>query len=146
MAKKTDPIKVSEVQLSYQLEIQNDFLQAKPFLRWAGGKSRITKFLKKYVPRKFGRYWEPFLGSGALYFSIRPLSAYLSDSNADLINCYRFVRDYPEEIFLDLQNHAKQTSQDYYYSVREIYNNSQPSMEQAARFIYLNKTSTPGHK
>ncbi len=119
-------------------------ISLKPFLRWAGGKSRLTKFFKKYVPKEFGTYWEPFLGSGALYFSLSPKQAYLSDSNATLIDCYKYVRDYPEEIFSYLKKHKIRNSEKYYYQIRDIYNKSKPSIAQAARFIYLNKTSFNG--
>jgi DNA adenine methylase len=116
----------------------------KPFLRWAGGKSRITKLLADYVPEKFNRYWEPCLGSAALYFYLRPEKAYLSDSNSALIDCYNHVREYPEKIFNKLQEYRKRTSEDYYYEVRELYNKSSPSIEQSARFIYINKSNFNG--
>jgi DNA adenine methylase len=116
----------------------------KPFLRWAGGKSRITKLLAEYVPEKYNRYWEPFLGSGALYFYLRPEKAYLSDSNNALVDCYKHVREYPEKISKKLQDYKKRTSEDYYYEVRDLYNKSRPSVEQSARFIYLNKSNFNG--
>lgn len=116
----------------------------KPFLRWAGGKSRITKLLVDYVPDKFNRYWEPFLGSGALYFYLRPSKAYLSDSNSALVECYKHVKEYPEKISKKLQDYRKQSSEGYYYEVRDMYNKSRPSVEQSARFIYLNKSNFNG--
>lgn len=116
----------------------------KPFLRWAGGKSRITKLLADYVPEKYNRYWEPFLGSAALYFYLRPEKAYLSDSNNALIDCYKHVRDYPDKIFRKLQEYKKQTSENYYYEVRDLYNKLKPSIEQSARFIYINKSNFNG--
>jgi len=119
-------------------------IQVKPFLRWAGGKSRLTKYLKEYLPKEFGRYWEPFLGSGALYFCLFPTNAYLSDSNSDLISCFRYVRDYPQRISSYLFEHAERNSEEYYYYIRDIYNRSAQSVAQAARFIYLNKTSFNG--
>jgi len=116
----------------------------RPFLRWAGGKSRITKLLADYVPEKYNRYWEPFLGSGALYFYLRPEKAYLSDSNAVLVDCYKHVREYPVKISKKLQDYRRQTSEDYYYAVRDLYNKSRSSVEQSARFIYLNKSNFNG--
>lgn len=116
----------------------------KPFLRWAGGKSRITKLLADYVPEKYNRYWEPFLGSGALYFYLRPNKAYLSDSNSALVDCYKHVSEYPEKIFNKLQEYRKRTSEDYYYEVRDLYNKSKSSIEQSARFIYINKSNFNG--
>jgi len=116
----------------------------KPFLRWAGGKSRITKLLADYVPEKYNRYWEPFLGSAALYFYLRPKKAYLCDSNSALVDCFKHVREYPEKISKRLQAYKKQTSEDYYYEARDLYNKSRPSVEQSARFIYLNKSNFNG--
>lgn len=116
----------------------------KPFLRWAGGKSRLTKYIKKCIPKKYNNYWEPFLGSGALFFNILPNKSYLSDLNSDLITCYKYVRDYPEQIFEQLQNHQVKNSEEYYYTIRDIYNNGTESIGQSARFIYLNKSSFNG--
>lgn len=116
----------------------------KPFLRWAGGKSRITKLLADYVPEKYNRYWEPFLGSAALYFYLRPKKAYLSDSNKALVDCFNHVKEYPEEIHKKLQEYKKLTSEDYYYEVRDLYNKSKPSITQSARFIYINKSNFNG--
>lgn len=118
--------------------------QFKPFLRWAGGKSRSTKYIEKLVPQKYNNYWEPFLGSGALFFHLLPKKSFLSDINSDLISCYKFVRDYPDEIFNELQFHQERNSEEYYYIIRDIYNSSTESISQAARFIYLNKTNFNG--
>lgn len=123
---------------------------AKPLLRWAGGKSRIVKYLLSYLPEEdFGDYWEPFFGSGALFFALAPDRAYLSDSNSDLIACYEQVRNRPDVVFRHLRAHVSRTSEEYYYRVREAYNRSRlskrkSSAAQAARFIYLNRTSFNG--
>lgn len=120
-------------------------LSVKPFLRWAGGKSRITRHLLKYIPStQYGTYWEPFLGAAAMYFSLAPIHSYLSDSNPDLIHCYQQVRDHPDAVYRYLKEHMAKTSEEYYYQIRDIYNHSQPSIPQAARFIYLNKTCFNG--
>jgi DNA adenine methylase len=116
----------------------------KPFLRWAGGKSRIVKLLAQNVPSNYGKYWEPFLGSGALFFHLCHNSAYLSDSNRALIDCYRYIRDYPEESYDELEQLARNISEEHYLSVRTTYNSSKASVAQAARFIFLNKTSFNG--
>jgi len=100
--------------------------------------------LANYVPKSFGRYWEPFLGSAALYFFLRPSQACLSDSNSALIDCYKHVRDYPDEVFKKLQDYVRLTSEDHYYSIRTLYNKSRSSIAQSARFIYLNKTNFNG--
>ena len=117
---------------------------AKPFLRWAGGKRQIIRYLLQYVPNEFEQYWEPFLGAGAMFFALAPKRAHLSDSNSDLISCYKYVRDCPELVYHYLQNHLLKTSKEYYYRIRGVYNRSSHSVAQAARFIYLNKTSFNG--
>jgi DNA adenine methylase len=116
----------------------------KPFLRWAGGKSKVVQHLVQYVPSHYGAYWEPFLGAGALFFRLAPEAAYLSDLNEDLIECFRHVRANPDLIHRYLREHARRTSEDYYYLVRDKYNSGRTSFSQAARFIYLNKTNFNG--
>jgi DNA adenine methylase len=124
---------------------EREQVESKPFLRWAGGKSRIVKHLQNYLPReKFRDYWEPFLGSAALFFALGPETAHLSDSNSDLIACYKQVRDKPDLVYRYLREHLSKTSEEYYYEVRRAYNTSRPSAAQAARFIYLNRTSFNG--
>lgn len=118
--------------------------RARPFLRWAGGKSKIVHRLLKYVPVQYGRYWEPFLGAAALFFALSPTKAFLSDLNDDLIECYRQVRDSPQLVARYIRRHASKTCEKYYYQVRDKYNRGRPSAAQAARFIYLNKTSFNG--
>src|SRR5215210_3884533 len=64
-----------------------------PFLKWAGGKSQLLTELRKFVPLNFERYLEPFAGGAALFFDLQPKVAILNDSNAELINTYKIVRD-----------------------------------------------------
>jgi len=121
--------------------------QLRPFLRWAGGKSKVVHHLLRYVPVEYSGYWEPFLGAAALFFALAPPKAFLSDLNTDLIHCYLQVRDNPELICRYLREHAPRTSERYYYQIRSKYNSCrqrEPSAAQAARFIYLNKTSFNG--
>ena len=122
----------------------------KPFLRWAGGKSRIIRHLLECLPEDpYQEYWEPFLGSAALFFAIKPETAHLSDSNPDLVACYGQVRDRPEVVYRSLRTHLQSTSEEYYYEMRRQYNRCRltkrrRSAAQAARFIYLNRTSFNG--
>lgn len=121
-------------------------INCKPFLRWAGGKSRTVKHLVQFLPRKsFKRYWEPFLGAGALYLAISPEHAHLADKNAELISCFQAIRDNVALVFEELQNHLSKTSERHYYRVRDQYNNCVDySIEQAARFLYLNRAGFNG--
>lgn len=116
-----------------------------PPLRWAGGKQRWVKKLASFLPSNLsGVYHEPFLGAGSLFFFMRPRTAFLSDANKHLIECYRFIRDRPDLIHRYLSGHASLSSRQHYYEVRELYNGASTSASQAARFIYLNKACFHG--
>ena len=74
----------------------------RPILKWAGGKRQLLPELRPFYPRRFDRYFEPFLGSGAVFLDLLQRAAAstaatvrLSDINADIIGCYRAVRDPP---------------------------------------------------
>lgn len=114
----------------------------RPFLKWAGGKSRLIQQYIPYLPQNYQNYYEPFLGGGALFFYLRPQKAILTDINAELITAYRCVRDHVEELIFLLKEHKRKHSKDYYYSVRA--NSHGTDLEKAARFIYLNKTCYNG--
>jgi DNA adenine methylase len=97
-------------------------------------------------------YFEPFVGSGAVFFHLRGQrlfsSYYLSETNEELLNCYRAVRDHVDELIARLREHQARHSRDYYYAVRNLDRNSAwihaSSVERAARLIYLNKTCYNG--
>src|SRR5437016_1306773 len=75
----------------------------RPFLKWAGGKTRLLPVLRRALPSTpFRRYFEPFVGGGALFFDLGAHDAILSDSNPDLMSCYEVVRDAPEELLEEL--------------------------------------------
>ena len=121
--------------------------KAAPFIRWVGGKSKLIKHLKNYVPSDFcdGKYYyEPFLGAGSLFFHLTPQKAYLSDSNKDLIECYNAIKSDPEIISEHLNQHSENNCKEYYYKMRDEYNSSEPSTSKAALFIYLNKSCFNG--
>jgi DNA adenine methylase len=117
-----------------------------PFLRWAGGKSKIVHLLSQFVPSEseYTSYIEPFLGSGALYFCLQPKYAILADVNIHLINCFQQVALQPQAVWLLLQTHLKKHSREYYYAIREIDLSEGTPLERAARFIFLNKTAFNG--
>ena len=71
-------------------------------LKWPGGKRALLKHILAFVPSKFNRYYEPFVGGGALFFALQPSEAVLADNNAELINCYKQVRDYPDAVIAHL--------------------------------------------
>jgi DNA adenine methylase len=88
--------------------------RARPFLKWAGGKSRLLPELRRYVPKRgYARYIEPFLDGGAFFFDLAPESAILGDSNPELINCYEAVRDEPANV-LGALSEFRVSERDYY--------------------------------
>lgn len=121
-----------------------------PFLKWAGGKRRLARHLAALCPDRIERYVEPFLGSGALFLYLsqtRPaFPALLSDSNAELVNVYRCVRDSVGELARALEEHERRyykNPERHYYHVRDECK-PQDRVERAARMIFLNKTCYNG--
>jgi len=111
-----------------------------PFLKWPGGKRALLKHILPLMPKEYSRYFEPFAGGAALLFNLCPLTAVLSDRNADLINCYEQVRDHPKAIIKHLgkmKNNEKE-----YYRIRD----SSPTTRigRASRLIYLTTLSFNG--
>lgn len=94
------------------------------------------------LPTDFNIYYEPFLGSAAIYFSIRPTNAVLSDINKELIDCYVAIQKNWEEVESYLKVHHKNHSDEYYYLVRSV--KPENLSKKAARFIYLNRTCWNG--
>lgn len=115
---------------------------AAPFLKWAGGKRWFVDRFLNLIPHNYARYVEPFLGSGAMFFALRPSGALLSDLNPDLINCYCAVRDAPESITEKLAEHHRRHSKVHYYATRSV--KPEDPIEWAAWFIYLNRTCWNG--
>lgn len=121
--------------------------QPGPFLKWAGGKRSLLAEILPNIPEFTGKYIEPFLGAGAVFFQIgADVRKLVSDQNAELIDTYRVVRDNPEELIEKLRKHKNE--KEYFLAIRELDRDSQFSsldkVERAARFIYLNKTCFNG--
>src|SRR5205823_1171254 len=96
----------------------------------------------RYFPESYGHYFEPFVGSAAVFFYLRPGQATLSDSNSELIIVYQAVRDHLEALIAALRMHSNE--RDYYYRVRAQDTSALSLVERAARFIFLNKTCFNG--
>ncbi|RAM49669.1 MAG: DNA adenine methylase [Hapalosiphonaceae cyanobacterium JJU2] len=119
----------------------------RPFLKWAGGKRQLVPdIIASHLPQKYNTYYEPFIGGGALLFSLQPKQAVINDSNTELINCYKVIRDSVDELIEDLKKHNNQES--YYYAIRDWDRNkdyqSKSPVERASRIIFLNKTCYNG--
>ena len=115
---------------------------AGPFIKWAGGKSRLLEQLSALLPTQVDRYFEPFVGGGALFFGLQPDNAVLSDVNEELIHLYQTVRDDVESLIADLQRHRYERT--YYYMVRALDPLRLSTIERASRMVYLNRTCFNG--
>lgn len=112
----------------------------RPFLRWAGSKRFLLKYIIDALPTSFGTYREPFLGSGALFFLLQPKQAYLSDKCGELIETFKALRDDVRVVECHLSRLSP--DKDTFYHVRE--HRSDNRFKRAAEFIYLNKTCWNG--
>ena len=121
----------------------------KPFVKWAGGKRQLLPKIETLMPASYNTYYEPFVGGGALLFSITPEKAVIGDMNATLIETYKSIRDNKEALIqmLDTFTAFHELSQDkkaFYNQMRKRYNNealkNPDSLEACALFMYLNKT------
>ncbi len=119
-----------------------------PFLKWAGGKRQLIPQLKSYIPKKFNKYIEPFVGGGAVFFYLyregflKNRKAILIDINKELINCYKVIKNDVTELIKSLRNHKNEKN--YFYKIRELDRNFETynkmsATEKASRIIYLNK-------
>lgn len=117
-------------------------MQAKPILKWAGGKTQMLGDLLPKVPTSYGRYIEPFIGGGAMFFALNPNDAVIADSNPELINMYKQVADNVDAVISYLQKY--ENTQEMFYRVRALEWEELPEAEAAARTIYLNKTCFNG--
>jgi DNA adenine methylase len=115
---------------------------ARPFLKWAGGKRQLLPHLLRHVPRHMGRYFEPFVGGGALFFSVRPERATLADVNARLVRAYRGVAEQVDEVVRLLRDYPHDSK--FYYRLRAQAVDGGSDAEVAAWFIYLNRTGYNG--
>ena len=114
----------------------------RPFIKWAGGKRQLLPELLRYVPERFGRYYEPFVGGGALFFELRPHAARLTDVNERLIRTYRGVRDDVESVIALLSRFPHDPT--VFYELRDADIDTGTDWEVAAWFIYLNKVGFNG--
>jgi len=128
--------------LAQQTAKKTDVTKAKPILKWAGGKTQMLGDLMPKVPSSYGRYIEPFLGGGAMFFALQPENAVIADSNPELINMYREVASHVDEVILCLQKY--ENTPDMFYAVRAQEWSALPKAEAAARTIFLNKTCFNG--
>ena len=120
----------------------------KPFTKWTGGKRQLLPELLELMPREFNRYYEPFLGGGALFFELTPREATINDYNSDLILAYRQVRDNVTKLIELLEVHKEKNNKEYYLNLRSadrdgrIYKMTE--VEKAARLLYMLRVNFNG--
>jgi DNA adenine methylase len=117
-------------------------VKARPFLKWVGGKGQLLEQFRDLLPGKVGRYFEPFLGGGALFFARAPRRAVLADVNEELVDCYRAIKDSVEDVICALLEHKY--DKDHYYEVRLRGPESLSLPRRAARTIFLNRSGYNG--
>lgn len=117
-----------------------------PIVKWVGGKRQLMFELLKNMPETYNRYFEPFIGGGALFFELQPQNGYISDMNEELINLYTVVRDDVYNLIDDLNKH--EISKEYFLKIRNLDRtekyNKLSDLQKASRFIYLNRTCFNG--
>lgn len=117
-------------------------MHARPIMKWAGGKTQMLKDILPLVPSNYGKYIEPFIGGGAVFFALEPEHAVIADSNPELINVYTQVANAVDDV-IDQLNKYENTSE-MFYKVRAQDWKSLSLPEAAARTLYLNKTCFNG--
>jgi len=117
-----------------------------PIVKWAGGKRQLMFELLKNMPKTYNRYFEPFIGGGALFFEVRPENAYISDVNEELINLYQVIKNDVYALMEELKKH--EVSKEYFLKLRDIDRTPKykkfSDVQKASRFIYLNRTCFNG--
>jgi len=99
--------------------------KASPFVKWAGGKRQLLQYINNRLPVEYERYIEPFVGGGAVFFELQPDVAFINDINRGLINAYRRIKEKPDDFMIQvsvLDENVKDGQKDYFYKVREKYN------------------------
>ena len=120
-------------------EIKEVTLQ--PFTKWTGGKRQLLPVIRELMPKTYNRYFEPFVGGGALFFDLAPKDAVINDFNAELINCYQQIKDNPQELIEILKVHQEYNSKEYYLDLRSADRDERIDMmsevQRAARILYM---------
>jgi len=124
----------------------NELREAKPFVKWAGGKKQLLSQLLAFTPLKFENYFEPFIGGGALFFKLHYLGrikkSYLNDLNENLVTAYKTIKEKPQELIKELSSGKYKNEKETFYKIRE--EESKDQIKATARFIFLNKTAFNG--
>ena len=120
---------------------------AAPVVKWVGGKRQLLEEIIQRLPKRVTTYCEPFLGGGAVLFSLQPKNAIVNDLNADLMLVYEVIRDNVELLIAALEKH--ENTAEYFYNIRDLDRDKDAyremsAVDRASRIIYLNKTCYNG--
>lgn len=140
MYKETQEVNISTVDEPLGLFPKD--VAIKPFLKWAGGKTQLLTELHKHIPNSFNKYIEPFIGGGAMFFSLNPYESIIADSNEELVITYRQIKNAVESVIEHLETFEH--NEEFYYNIRSLNTNELEDSFRAARLIYLNKTCFNG--
>lgn len=133
-------------------------MSGKPFVKWVGGKGKLIPELIKYIPKSINNYYEPFVGGGALFYSLcsnqsfKIKKSYINDINGKLINAYKQIKDNSEKLIGELKKIEieyreldLEKQKEYFYKIRKLYNeNNISDLTRAVYLIFLNKTGFNG--
>ncbi|MCK9467434.1 MAG: DNA adenine methylase [Candidatus Absconditabacterales bacterium] len=123
----------------------------KPFIKWVGGKRQLLPQLEKFYPKYFNRYFEPFVGGGAMFFDLRnkfgtTFTAYLFDINEDMIITYNTIKNNVKELIDELKTYPY--DKEFFIKIRALDRETNfkniSNIKRSARFIYLNRTGFNG--
>lgn len=127
--------------MSLDTNVKLKYYNLQPFTKWTGGKRQLLGELRSYMPETYGRYFEPFVGGGALFFDLAPEKAVINDFNEELINAYRQIKNNPAELINLLIKHKENNSKEYYLELRSVDRDGRISrmteVERAARILYM---------
>jgi len=132
---------------------KEDTKSARPFLKWVGGKTRLLSQLQELYPDKFDKFYEPFVGGGAVFFSLNPAKASINDTNHVLVNAYKHIKDDVERVIENLKDLEKEfhllddidKKSVFYYTKRDEYNRlAATEFNKTILLIFLNKTCFNG--
>lgn len=122
--------------------------RAVPFLKWAGGKRQLVPRLLDLAPARIDTYYEPFMGGAALFFALatrgRFARAVLSDTNEELVGCYRAIQEDVDAVIAALRSPKYRNNATHYYRVRDRDVSKMSGPERAARIIFLNRCGYNG--
>jgi DNA adenine methylase len=123
-------------------------VKPRPFLKWAGGKHRAAAQIVAKLPDRIGTYYEPFVGGGAVFFTLAAQGrfdrAVIGDGCPELMNAYHVVRDDVDELVRTLSSSSYRYDRQTYLAIRALQPEALRPVDRAARMIYLNKTGFNG--